>query len=93
MIIRKKILFSLFVLLSLVIIVEGVMFVVSQMINIKYYFDTSLPCNNSEHIIPICTRKFVSELILYAEIIVGYAICALILVISYIRKELNTHDR
>jgi predicted branched-subunit amino acid permease len=85
----KKILLSLFILVSLVIIVYGLLFIVSQMVNIKYYFDHSLPnpIYSNENTIPICRKEFFQELILFAKIIVGYAIFGLILGIYYIRKK------
>ena len=84
----KRILLSLFTLLSLVIIIVGTMFIISQMINIKYFFDHA-PINNDKNTIPICTREFVSELILYAKIIIGYAICGLILVVCYAKSSIK----
>ncbi len=84
----KKILLSLFIIVSLAIIINELMFIISQMINMKYYFDHSLPnpIYSSENTIPICSKEFFQELILFAKIIVGYAICGLILVICYWKK-------
>jgi len=84
----KKILLSLFILVSLAIIINELMFIISQMVNIKYYFDHSLPTSkySNENIIPICSKEFFHELILFAKIIVGYAVCGLILAICYWKK-------
>ena len=88
-ILKKKILLSLFILVSLAIIVNELMFIISQMVNIKYYFDHSLPTPiySNENTIPICREEFFQELILFAKIVVGYAICGLILAIYYIKKK------
>ena len=63
------------------------MFVVSQMVNITYYFENCLP-NNNNNTIPICKKEFFLELILYAKIIVLYAIYGLNIAIHYIKKNL-----
>ena len=64
--ILKKILLSLFIIVSLVIIIYGLLFIISQMVNMKYYFDHSLPTPiySSENTIPICKKEFFQELIL-----------------------------
>lgn len=87
-ILLKKILLSLFILVSLAIIVDQLLFVISQMVNIKYYFDHSLPnpIYSDENTMPICRKEFFQELILFAKIIVGYAICGLIIAICYWKK-------
>jgi hypothetical protein len=87
-ILLKKILLSLFILVSLAIIVDQLLFVISQMVNIKYYFDHSLPnpIYSDENTMPICRKEFFRELILFAKIIVGYAICGLIIAICYWKK-------
>ena len=87
--ILSKTLLSLFALVSLVIIVYGLMFIISQMVNIKYYFDHGLPAPiyNNENTIPICRKEFFEELIFIMGIVVGYAICGLILAISSFRKN------
>ena len=87
--ILKKILLSLFIIVSLVIIIYGLLFIISQMVNMKYYFDHSLPTPiySSENTIPICKKEFFQELILFAKIIVGYAICGLVLSIFVIGEN------
>jgi len=84
----KKILLSLFIIVSLAIIINELMFIISQMVNMKYYFDHSLPTPiySSENTIPICSKEFFQELILFAKVIVGYAVCGLILAICYWKK-------
>lgn len=86
-IILKKILLSLFILVSLAIIIYGLLFVFSQMTNIKYYFDNCLPNSNDKSVIPIYRKEFFQELILFAKIVVGYTICGLILAICYWKKR------
>ena len=80
-----KIFIYLFVLFSLVVIVYGVMFIINQQINIKYFFEDCLPDSNADKI-PICPKDFFVELILYAKIIVLYAIYGLILSV-YHKKD------
>lgn len=88
-ILLKKILLSLFIVVSLVIIVSELLFIISQMVNIKYYFDHSLPnpIYSNENTIPICRKEFFQELILFAKIIVGYAVFGLILAVYWIRRN------
>jgi hypothetical protein len=75
-----------FILFSLIVIVYGVLFVISQMISIKYYFDDCLSNGNNSSV-PICQKEFFLELVLYAKILVFYAIYGLILAICCIRKK------
>lgn len=75
-----------FVLFSLIVIIYGVLFIINQMVSIKYYFDDYLP-NGTNNLIPICQKKFFLELVLYAKVLVLYAIYGLILSIYYIRKK------
>ena len=81
----KKIFVYIFILLSLFVIIYGVMFVISQMINIKYYFDDCLPNGNGS--IPICEKEFFLELILYAKVLIFYATYGLTLSIYCIWKK------
>ena len=71
------------------VVIYGLLFIISQMVNMKYYFDHSLPTPiySSENTIPICKKEFFQELILFAKIIVGYAICGLVLSIFVIRRK------
>ena len=50
-----KIFIYLFVLFSLVVIVYGVMFIINQQINIKYFFEDCLPDSNADKI-SICQK-------------------------------------
>lgn len=77
MTIRKIFLYG-FLLFSLVVLIYGIMFAVSQMVNIKYYFDDSLP-NSSNSSIPICEKEFFLELVFYAKFVIVYAVYGLIL--------------
>ena len=88
-ILLKKLLLSLFILVSLAIIINELMFIISQMVNMKYYFEHSLPTPiySSENTIPICRKEFFQELIFFAKIIIVYAICGLILAICYWKKR------
>ena len=80
-----KIFIYLFVLFSLVVIVYGVIFIINQQINIKYFFEDCLPDSNADKI-PICPKDFFVELILYAKIIVLYAIYGLILSVYHKKR-------
>ena len=64
----NKILQYVFILFSLIVIVYSVLFIVNQEVNIKYYFENSLP-NGSNNSIPICQKDFFLELILYAKVL------------------------
>lgn len=81
----KKIFIYTFILFSLIVIIDGIMFIISQMANIKYYFDDYLSNNNNS--IPICEKEFILELILYAKILIVYALYGLFLSIYYIWKK------
>lgn len=63
------------------------MFIVNQMVNIKYYFEDGLPMGSNEYSIPICEKEFFLELIFYSKILVVYAICGLVLALCYIKKN------
>lgn len=76
---------SIFILFSLIVIVYGVLFSISQMVSIKYYFDDCLPNGNNS--IPVCQKEFFLELILYAKILVFYAVYGLILAICCIIRK------
>lgn len=82
----RKIFLCGFLLFSLVVLIYGIMFTVSQMVNIKYYFDDSLPNRNNSSI-PICEKEFFLELVFYAKIVIMYAVYGLILSISCIRRK------
>ena len=82
----NKILQYVFILFSLIVIVYSVLFIVNQEVNIKYYFENSLP-NGSNNSIPICQKDFFLELILYAKVLLFYAIYGLFLSISCIKKS------
>lgn len=82
----RKIFVFLFLLFSIVVIIYGVMFVINQMISVKYYFDDALP-NSINNFIPICKKDFFLELILYAKILIIYAICGLVLSIYCIKGK------
>ena len=84
--VTKKIFIYIFILFSLMIIIYSVLFIVSQHINIKYYFDDYLP-NGNANSIPICQKKFIFELILYAKILIFYALYGLILSLYYLKKR------
>ena len=62
------------------------MFIISQMINLKYYFDDCLPVDN-KNLISFFDKEFINELILYAKVIVVYAILGLILSCYFLRKN------
>jgi hypothetical protein len=64
------------------------MFVISQMVNIKYYFDDCLP-NTTDSSIPVCNKDFFLELILYAKIFIAYAIYGLILAVYWIMRKIS----
>lgn len=81
----NKILQYVFILFSLIVIVYSVLFIVNQEVNIKYYFENSLP-NGSNNSIPICQKDFFLELILYAKVLLFYAIYGLFLSVSCIKK-------
>lgn len=81
-----KILQYVFVLFSLIVIVYSVLFIINQEVNIKYYFENSLP-NGRNDSIPICQKDFFLELILYAKVLLFYAIYGLFLSISCIKKS------
>lgn len=81
----NKILQYVFILFSLIVIVYTVLFIISQEVNIKYYFENSLP-NGSNNSIPICQKDFFLELILYAKVLLFYAIYGLFLSVSCIKK-------
>lgn len=83
----KKVLKFIYAIFSLIVISYSVMFIISQMVNIKYYFDNSLPINGNNYSIPICEKEFFLELILYAKILIIYAICGIIVVISSFNKK------
>ncbi len=74
----NRIFLYVFILLSLMVIVYSVLFIISQQINIKYYFEDCLP-NSSANSIPVCQKDFFIELILYAKFLIFYAIYGLIL--------------
>ena len=80
-----KIFIYLFVLFSLVVIVYVVLIIINQQVNIKYFFEDCLPDSNADKT-PICQKDFFVELILYAKIIVLYAIYGLILSV-YHKKD------
>ncbi|OUN68018.1 hypothetical protein B5G10_12460 [Barnesiella sp. An55] len=80
-----KILQYVFILFSLIVIVYSVLFIISQEVNIKYYFENSLP-NGSNDSIPICQKDFFLEVILYAKVLLFYAIYGLFLSISCIKQ-------
>jgi hypothetical protein len=82
----KNILLWLFVMFSLVIIFYGIMFVMSQMTNIKYYFDDGLPNSNIGNL-PICRKEFINELILFAKFVICYSIYGLIIGIYSIKRK------
>ena len=82
----NKILQYVFILFSLIVIVYSVLFIVNQEVNIKYYFENSLP-NGSNNSIPICQKDFFLEVILYAKVLLFYAIYGLFLSISCIKKS------
>jgi len=75
-----------FILFSLIVIIVGILFIISQMVNIKYYFDDSLP-NSISNSNPICAKEFFLEMIWYAKIIVIYAVYGFILAIFGIRRN------
>lgn len=82
----NKILQYVFILFSLIVIVYSVLFIISQEVNIKYYFENSLP-NGSNNSIPICQKDCFLEVILYAKVLLFYAIYGLFLSISCIKKS------
>lgn len=84
-IINKMLLYT-FILFSLIVVVWSILFIINQQINIKYYFDDYLP-NGSANSIPICKKDFLLELILYAKILLLYAIYGLVLSAYLIRKR------
>ena len=82
----KKILLYIFILLSLIVIFYSILFIINQQINVKYYFDDCLPNSNADQI-SICQKDFLLELILYAKILIFYAIYGLVLLYYYSRKD------
>ncbi len=82
----KKIFLYVFILLSLIVIFYNFLFIISQQINIKYYFDTRLSNSNVAQI-PICQKEFFLELILHAKFLIFYAIYGLVLLFYYSRKN------
>lgn len=83
----RKIFKIIFVLFSLFVIGYGVMFIISQMINIKYYFDNGLPHTVNSYTIPIFEKEFFLELIFGVKVLIAYAIYGLILVLYPIPKK------
>jgi hypothetical protein len=82
----NKVLLYIFSVFSLIVIIDGVSFIISQMVNIKYFFDDCLP-NSNNNALPICEKDFFLELIFYAKILILYAVCGLILAICCIRNK------
>lgn len=82
----KKIFLYAFILLSLIVVFHSILFIINQQINIKYYFDDCLP-NSSADLTYICQKDFFLELILYAKILIFYAIYGMVLLYYYSRKD------
>ena len=78
----NRIVLYIFILLSLIVIVYSALFIISQQINIKYYFEDCLP-DSSANSIPVCQKEFFIELILYAIFLIFYALYGLILSFYY----------
>ena len=85
----RKVLLYFFVLFSLILIGYGVMFIVSQMVNIKYYFDDGFSAGHNNYAIPIYQKEYFLELVLYAKILIVYALLGLILAIWCLRNKPN----
>jgi hypothetical protein len=73
----KKIILIGYLLFSTAIIIYGFMFVVSQMVNLKYYFESNLP-TSSNSCYPF-DNEFILEIIQFAKIIIFYAFWGLFL--------------
>lgn len=83
----KKTFLYIFIFFSVIVIGYEVMFIASQMVNIKYYFDDCFPAGYDNSIIPICQKEYFLELIFYAKILIIYALSGLILAIWCLRKN------
>lgn len=92
--IRKftTILYYLFLLLSLLLGICIILFIVSQEINLKYYFKDCLPNSIDINMLPpIFQESFWEELILYAKILFFYAMFGLVISI-YSIKQFNNRN-
>lgn len=78
----KKLIFIGYLLFSIAIIIFGIMFILSQMVNLKYYFDN----NSSVSCYPF-DKDFILELVFYAKIIVFYSFGGLLLSVYFLRNK------
>lgn len=83
-----KIFIWLFALLSVYVIVYEGMFILNQLVNIKYCFEHGLPTHH-KYATPVYTKEFFYGLVFGATAIIGYAVFGFILSIYFIRKSIT----